>query len=72
MACPECDRLSEEEADAAIELVATDQAVSAQATLAELETQKRRTLAADVRWRSARERPAAHQTAHSRTAEPRR
>jgi hypothetical protein len=64
MDCPECDRLNEEEADAAIELVATDQAVSPRATLAELETQKRRKLAADARWRSARERLAAHQTAH--------
>ena len=57
--------MNEEEADAAIELVAADQATSRELTIAQLETQKRRKLAAEVRWRSAREQLAGHQAAHS-------
>jgi hypothetical protein len=67
MDCPECERLNDEEADAAIELVAADQAVSPSATVAELETQKRQKLAAEARWRSSREQLAAHQASHSLT-----
>jgi hypothetical protein len=43
--------LNEEEAEAAIDLVAADEAVSPGATLAELETQKRLKLAAEARWK---------------------
>jgi hypothetical protein len=44
--------------------VAADETVSPGATLAELETQKRLKLAAEVRWKSARERLAGHQLIH--------
>jgi hypothetical protein len=50
MDCLECDRLNEEEAEAAIDLVAADEAVPHGATLTEMETQKRLKLAAEVRW----------------------
>ena len=67
MDCLECDRLNDEEADAAIELVAADQAPSPEDTIADIESRKTRKLAAEARWRSARERLAAHQAAtHSR------
>jgi len=65
MDCPECNRLNDEEAEAAIELVAADQAISPDATIPEVETQKGRKLAAEVRWRSAREQLAAHQASHA-------
>ncbi len=71
MDCHDCYRLNDEEAEAAIELVAADQAVSPAATIAELETQNRRKLAAEARWRSTREQLAAHQTNHSLTEQTR-
>lgn len=71
MDCWESERLDEEEAEAAIDLVAADQAVTPEASIGELEMQKRRKLAAEVRWRTARERQTAHEAAHSLTARER-
>jgi len=68
MDCLECEQLNEEEAEAAINLVDADRAVSLEASLCELETQKARKLAAEIRWKTARERLAAHQAAHALTA----
>jgi hypothetical protein len=64
MDCLECERLNKEEAEGAINLVATDRPVSPEASLRELEIQKARKLAAQIRWKTARERLAAHQAAH--------
>jgi hypothetical protein len=54
--CLECERLNDEEAEAAIELVAADTTISPEATISEREIQKGRKLAAEIRWKSARER----------------
>lgn len=66
--CLECERLNEEEAEAAIEVVQADRAASPNALFSELEAQKSRKLAAEVRWKTARERLAAHQASHAASA----
>jgi hypothetical protein len=64
MDCPDCDRLNDEEAAAAIELVNSDLPISPSATIAEIEAQKRRKMAAKARWNTARERLSAHRASH--------
>jgi hypothetical protein len=51
-----CERRNEEEAEAVIELVAADTAISPDATISEREIQKGWKLAAEIRWKSVRER----------------
>jgi hypothetical protein len=52
--CPECERLNREEAEASIELVAADVSIMAD------ERARSRSMAAEGRFRAARERLAAH------------
>jgi hypothetical protein len=47
--CLECERLNEEEAEAAIELVAADTTISPEAMIGEREIQKGWKLAAEIR-----------------------
>jgi hypothetical protein len=64
--CLECERLNEEEAEAAIDLVEADQPVAPEETPADRLVASRRKLAAEARWKSARERLAGHQPTYRR------
>jgi len=64
MQCPECERLSKEEAEAAAESVAADKALPANAPTYERDPQWARKFAAEARLKSARDRLAGHRAIH--------
>lgn len=70
MDCPECERLGKEEAQAAMEVVAADAALPANAPTYEGEAQWARKFAAEARLKSARDRLAGHRAAHHRPNPP--
>ena len=64
MDCPECERLSKEEADAAAAVAAAHSALPANAPTYEGEGQWAKKFAAEARLKNARDRLAGHRAAH--------